>query len=166
MPTELEPRKQPQQERSRRMRARILEASLRVLRDEGPLGFTTTRVADAAGISVGSLYQYFPNKHALVMALHAADVREGWEHIQAILGQEAWSPRHKLDELVLWFFSTEAEEVAAVRVGRRPGGLPRRRRRRDADLYAAAAARFAEFIDESSDTLRGPRRSDGSRPRS
>jgi AcrR family transcriptional regulator len=44
------------------MRDRIVAAAIRVLADEGALGFTTTRVADEAGISVGSMYQYFPTE--------------------------------------------------------------------------------------------------------
>jgi AcrR family transcriptional regulator len=107
------PRKQPQQDRSRLMRDRILSASLRVLADEGALGFTTTRVADEAGISVGSLYQYFPNKHALVLAIHNADVVKGWEYVQAIL-DGSLPPRQKVADIVEWFFVTEAEEVAEL----------------------------------------------------
>lgn len=111
---DLEPRREPKQERSRRMRTRILEAALRVLREEGPLGFTTTKVADEAGISVGSLYQYFPNKHAIVVALHDDDVREGLDRVTAILDHTLWSPRRKLVELTRWFFASEAEEAAQL----------------------------------------------------
>ncbi len=113
---DLEPRREPKQERSRRMRARILEAALRVLRDDGPLGFTTTKVADEAGVSVGSLYQYFPNKHAIVVALHDDDVRAGLDRVTAILDDTRWSPRRKLVELTRWFFASEAEEAAELGV--------------------------------------------------
>ena len=47
----------------------ILEAAARVLRTHALDGFSTNRTAEVAGISVGSLYQYFPNKDALVVAL-------------------------------------------------------------------------------------------------
>ena len=47
----------------------ILQAAARVLHKESLAGFNTNRVAEVAGISVGSLYQYFPNKAALVVAL-------------------------------------------------------------------------------------------------
>jgi AcrR family transcriptional regulator len=104
------PRKQPQQDRSRFMRDRILAASLRVLADEGALGFTTTRVADEAGISVGSLYQYFPNKHALVAAIHDADIALGWAHVQMLLDAPT-TPRTKVAEIVEWFFVTESQEA-------------------------------------------------------
>lgn len=65
----LEPRKIPRQSRSEAMVEAILEAAGRVLEREGLAAFTATRVAEVAGISVGSLYQYFPNKHALTAAL-------------------------------------------------------------------------------------------------
>jgi AcrR family transcriptional regulator len=57
-------RKLPAQARSKQTVADILRGAIRVLERDGPLRFTTIRVAEAAGISVGSLYQYFPNKHS------------------------------------------------------------------------------------------------------
>lgn len=63
------PRKQPRQRRSIALVEDVLEAAVRVLRREGAARFTTVRVAAEAGVSVGSLYQYFPSKEALVAAL-------------------------------------------------------------------------------------------------
>ncbi len=63
------PRKIPQQERSRRTVERILDAATRVLAERGYDGASTNRVAAEAGISNGSLYQYFPNKDAIVVAV-------------------------------------------------------------------------------------------------
>jgi len=63
------PRKHPRQERSRATVDALLEATARVLVKRGFDGLTTNLVADAAGVSIGSLYQYFPNKAALVGAL-------------------------------------------------------------------------------------------------
>jgi len=62
-------RKQPVQERSRATVEAVLEATLQVLVREGLSGLTTTRVAERAGVSVGTLYQYFPDKQSLLMAL-------------------------------------------------------------------------------------------------
>ena len=62
-------RKNPQQERSRRMVERIVSAGQRVLAEHGYERTTTNRVADEAGISPGSLYQYFPNKEAILDAV-------------------------------------------------------------------------------------------------
>jgi AcrR family transcriptional regulator len=63
------PRKSPSQERSRRTVDRILDAATRIFHEQGYTGATTNDIADEADISVGSLYQYFPNKDALLVAL-------------------------------------------------------------------------------------------------
>lgn len=63
------PRKRPRQDRSRVTVEAILAATARVLVKHGFDRLTTNAVADAAGVSIGSLYQYFPNKEALVAAL-------------------------------------------------------------------------------------------------
>src|SRR6185295_18643348 len=63
------PRKRPRQDRSRATVDTVLAATARVLVKRGFDGLTTNAVAEAAGISIGSLYQYFPNKEALVAAL-------------------------------------------------------------------------------------------------
>jgi AcrR family transcriptional regulator len=63
------PRKRPRQARSRATVDSVLEATARVLVKRGFDGLTTNLVADEAGVSIGSLYQYFPNKAALVGAL-------------------------------------------------------------------------------------------------
>ncbi len=65
----LKPRRQPSQRRSADMVEAILEAAARVLEREGLARYNTNRVAEVAGVSVGSLYQYFPSKDALTVAL-------------------------------------------------------------------------------------------------
>jgi AcrR family transcriptional regulator len=65
----LEVRKAPGQARSKETVNVILEASARILESEGLRGFNTNAVAAKAGVSVGSLYQYFPNKDAILLAL-------------------------------------------------------------------------------------------------
>jgi AcrR family transcriptional regulator len=138
------------------MRRRILDAAVRVLHNDGALGFTTTRVAEEARISVGSLYQYFPNKHALVLAIHHDAIELGWEHVRAILdGHPDWPPRRKVVEIAKWFFATEATEAAGL------GGVFDdidvflRDRAGDA-IDAAAYDRFARFLRASSPRRRTP----------
>jgi AcrR family transcriptional regulator len=63
------PRKRPRQHRSKETVETILAATARILIKQGFDGLTTNAVALAAGVSIGSLYQYFPNKQALVAAL-------------------------------------------------------------------------------------------------
>ena len=112
----LRPCKEPRQQRSRRMRDDILEAGVRVLQREGVLRFTTPRVAEAAGISVGSLYQYFPNKQALMFAIHSLAVERAWAEAQAILGNSRWSAREKLQRIARFFFLAESSDVAQMGV--------------------------------------------------
>lgn len=73
-----EPRKKPLQARSRATVEVLLDATARVLVQQGFVGASTNRIAEVAGISIGSLYQYFPSKDALVSALrkrHAEQMR-------------------------------------------------------------------------------------------
>lgn len=64
-----EPRKTPRQQRSRETYARILDEAARIFDERGYAATTTNGVAEAAGVSIGSLYQYFPNKDAVLFAL-------------------------------------------------------------------------------------------------
>lgn len=59
----------PRQARSRETVKAIVQASERVLAAHGKSGFTTTRVAEVAGVSAGTLYEYFKSKHALLRAV-------------------------------------------------------------------------------------------------
>ncbi|WP_437504194.1 TetR/AcrR family transcriptional regulator [Sorangium sp. So ce1099] len=70
------PRKEPRQARSRFLVETIVEAAARVFDEHGYDGANTNRIARIAGVSVGSVYQYFPNKDALVTALHERHVRQ------------------------------------------------------------------------------------------
>jgi AcrR family transcriptional regulator len=83
----LDPRKAPRQARSQATVALILEAAVRVLGRESLEGFNTNRVAEVAGVSVGSLYQYFPNKAALVAALIDRDHEALAQALEALVGR-------------------------------------------------------------------------------
>lgn len=73
-------RRQPKQQRSRQTVEAVIEAVPRVLRRHGVDAITTNRVAEAAGVSIGSLYQYFPDKQAIFVALHDRHV-DGVRHV-------------------------------------------------------------------------------------
>jgi AcrR family transcriptional regulator len=80
----LEPRKQPVQARSAASVDAILEATIQVLLSVGKERLTTTKVASRAGVSVGTLYQYFPNKSALLQGAlirHLDEVTEAMERV-------------------------------------------------------------------------------------
>lgn len=69
----LAPRKVPRQRRSAVTVAILLDAAARILDERGLEGFNTNAVAECAGVSIGSLYQYFPSKQALLAALLRAE---------------------------------------------------------------------------------------------
>ena len=78
-------RKQPRQARSIETRQRVLDAAAHIFSVHGYAAGTTNRIAAAADMSIGSLYQYFPNKDAIVSALTDAHVDAG----AALLAQRA-----------------------------------------------------------------------------
>jgi AcrR family transcriptional regulator len=69
-------RRQPQQRRAIETMNAVLDAVVRILKREGSAAVTTNHVAEVAGISIGSLYQYFPDKHAIFAALHKRHIDE------------------------------------------------------------------------------------------
>jgi AcrR family transcriptional regulator len=108
-------RKQPQQARSADLVATILEAAIQVLAGEGAQRFTTARVAEKAGVSVGSLYQYFPNKAAILFRLQSDEWRQTSELLRVILEDVEIPPLERLRILVHAFIRSECDE-AAMRV--------------------------------------------------
>jgi len=107
----LSSRRQPQQARSSDLVAAILEAALQVLAKEGVHRFTTTRVAERAGVSVGSVYQYFPNKASILFRLQSDEWRQTTELLCAILEDVATPPLDRLRRLVHAFVRSECEEA-------------------------------------------------------
>ncbi|GLQ31343.1 TetR/AcrR family transcriptional regulator [Litoribrevibacter albus] len=69
-------KKQPVQKRSQFMVSAIKEAAARVLKDQGVDGFNTNTVAEIAGVSIGSLYQYFGSKEVLIAEVKRAHFKE------------------------------------------------------------------------------------------
>ena len=105
-------RKQPKQTRATELVAAILQAAAQVLASEGAQRFTTTRVAEKAGVSVGSLYQYFPNKAALLFRLQSDEWRETTDLLCGILEDVEQPPLQRIRTLVQAFIRSECEEAA------------------------------------------------------
>src|SRR6478752_8861435 len=93
-------RKQPQQARSNALVAAVLDAAVQVLAKEGAQRFTMARVAEKAGVSVGSLYQYFPNKASILFRLQSDEWRQTTELLRGILADVESSPPERLRTLV------------------------------------------------------------------
>jgi AcrR family transcriptional regulator len=110
----LEPRKSPVQARSAASVDAILEATLQVLLDAGKERLTTTRVAARAGVSVGTLYQYFPNKSALLQAAlkrHLAEVTDAVELV--CKEQRGRTPRQMATALITTFLQAKMRNAKA-----------------------------------------------------
>lgn len=113
--TRLSERKQPQQTRSAELVAAILQAGAQVLAKEGAARFTTARVAEKAGVSIGSLYQYFPNKAAILYRLQTQEWQQTSDLLRRLLEDTRHAPPQRLRNLVHAFVRSECEE-AVMRV--------------------------------------------------
>ncbi|MEH6569098.1 MAG: helix-turn-helix domain-containing protein [Halioglobus sp.] len=93
----ISPKKAPKQERSRAMVEKLLSAARSVLLEEGAEGLTTNNIAKRAGISVGSLYQYSPNKQSIIAELF-----------------RQWLAENSALEEIALYHPTELESIVAL----------------------------------------------------
>lgn len=80
------PRKLPSQQRSRGTVETLLEAAAQVFSREGATA-TTNRIAERAGLSIGTLYQYFPNKEAMLHALAERHLSDGGQRLSEVFAR-------------------------------------------------------------------------------
>lgn len=95
------PRKTAQQARSRATREAILEATARILEKRGRAALTTNGIASRAGVSIGSLYQYFPNKEAILATLIRDKRAELLEQMRDALAEAAAQPPERAIEALI-----------------------------------------------------------------
>jgi AcrR family transcriptional regulator len=69
-------RRRPVQVRAQVTVGAVLDAAIKILKREGSASLTTNRMAETAGVSIGSVYQYFPNKRAIYLALHERHITQ------------------------------------------------------------------------------------------
>jgi len=138
----LKPRKQPVQARSGATVAALFEASIQVLLAVGYRKLTTTRVAERAGVSVGTLYQYFPNRQALMNSV----IKGYLDEVVSLVERSCQDFNgRRLQELATGladaFIAAKYESIDVSRAMHEPladaGG---------AELVKAAATRAAGFI--------------------
>lgn len=113
-PSALKPRKTPRQARARVTVDAIFEATIQVLLRDGPHRLTTTRVAERAGVSVGTMYQYFPNKQALIHALNERYLDALADRIEAVCTAQNGRPLGQMVEALIetyWRAKTERADV-------------------------------------------------------
>jgi AcrR family transcriptional regulator len=109
--SQISSRKEPKQARSTELVSAILEAAIQVLAKEGASRFTTARVAEKAGVSVGSVYQYFPNKAAILFRLQTDEWQQTSQMLSRILEDVSQPPLERLRALVHAFIRSECEEA-------------------------------------------------------
>ncbi|CUJ54027.1 TetR/AcrR family transcriptional regulator [Achromobacter xylosoxidans] len=134
-----QPRKSPRQQRSQQTVDTILQATARVLAEYGYAGTNTNLIAETAGVSVGSLYQYFPNKNALIAALHDRHDKQMLALIDEVLdGNPAATLRERVAAIVAASLHAHLLEPALHRVLEREFPLfdqPRDHSRADQDIH-------------------------------
>ena len=115
-PTHLTPRKRPRQARAATTLDAIFEATIQVLVKDGPRRLTTTRVAERAGVSVGTMYQYFPHKQALFYALNERYLHVLAEKVEnACRAQHGASIEQMVEALVTTYWNAKTERPEVTR---------------------------------------------------
>lgn len=109
----IEPRKEPKQDRARQTYQEILHGASSVIRRLGVQKFSTNKVAEESGVSIGSLYQYFPSKEAIIAALVDQYFEKECQHLKQRL--ELTPPglgaREILNHIFSHFFKSSDEDV-------------------------------------------------------
>ncbi len=119
------PRRKPTQERARATWDAIVEACAQVLRDDGPSALSTNRIAKVAGVSIGSLYQYFPNKEAVLIALADREVGTLRDNLEGLLRLAGDLPAEVLVEHVIrGMFAMREQQALLMRVAQAEKELP------------------------------------------
>lgn len=149
--TALKPRKSPVQARSTATIEVLHEATIQVLFKEGIVKCNTTRIAERAGVSVGSIYQYYPNRDSLLAAVlqrHLDSVAEKIEEL--CLKYEKTSIRTLIsalvDEIILAKLSNSEESKALYAISGERGGLDLSKRMNDRMLAA-----ISNLLESASD---------------
>ncbi len=113
-PASLTPRKRPRQARSTATLDAIFEATIQVLLADGMRALTTTRVAERAGVSVGTMYQYFPHKQSLIYALNERYLEVLADKVETTCRAQAGRPVAEMLAALIetyWRAKTERAEV-------------------------------------------------------
>lgn len=102
-------RRRPRQRRARLTLSAIQQACLQILESEGETALNTNRIAEVAGISVGTLYKYFPNKETIVESLCNHLLISSLEHMEAVSETSIALARRSLDAAIGHIISAEID---------------------------------------------------------
>jgi AcrR family transcriptional regulator len=144
--TATELRKAPKQARSGGTFEAIIEAAAHILATEGAARLTTNRVAKHAGVSIGSLYQYFPNKQAIVRALVERGLARAARLRPSLLDDPGQPLGKRMRAAVDWHFDARLEDPALARAlrGLAASVLPPAQRK---ELHALRSNRTRRTVD-------------------
>ena len=140
-------RKKPKQMRSKLMFDSILEASTRVLEEVSFKKFTTNRVAEAAGISIGSLYQYFPNKQSILIELERIAIDKMTANIENLLFDENHTSQDRLFKVIEYFLITDSALYDNPFTVNTEYSVQKNKIKKSLDFFLKSN----EYIDEASD---------------
>jgi AcrR family transcriptional regulator len=143
-------KKQAKQARSRMTVNTLVEAATYILRNDGPSGFTSNKVAEKAGVNIASFYQYFPNKEALLFHITKLNWERQLARLSPILTRVGSDHAGKLRDFIREFFLIEAAE-ADLRQALRIASIDLKDTREYLKLISTGAALTQEFIKNAVD---------------
>lgn len=113
----LSPRKEAKQKRSRETVRAILEAATHILNTNGAAGLTTNHIARKAGVSIGSVYQYFPNKDSITSRLFEDFIDEQGRLVFSVLSEveNVESLYEKIPDILKELYRYRTEEIIVAR---------------------------------------------------
>jgi len=135
--------------------AAIVEAAAQVFERHGYAAGTTNRIAQRAGVSIGSLYQYFPNKDAILVALIERHVEEGESALAPLMTQLGERPSppvgEALERIVQSMLELHSKRPTLHRVLFEEAPRPPRLRARLERIFERASAALADYLASSSE---------------
>ena len=142
----ISPRKEPVQERSKALRQYMLEAAAYILEHDGPLKFSTNKVAERAGVNIASLYQYYPNKESLLFHLVELQWEKTYSTVYPVLKDTNLSHQKRMHLFIQRFFQMEAKDRNLKDAMAHLGFLIEGTREYQ-DLCAKGQKAFVEFLE-------------------
>jgi AcrR family transcriptional regulator len=145
----LRPRRKPVQGRSTATVEAILEAAAQVFTRHGYAAGTTNRIAERAGVSIGTLYQYFPNKDAILVALTERHLQAGESILAPLLGELIERPppvREALERVLGALLELHRHRPALHRILFEEAPRPPQLRDRFESVFELASAALARYL--------------------
>lgn len=154
MKPQLLPRKSPRQARSKALVTAILDATAQVLVERGYAGSSTNLIASRAGVSIGSVYQYFPNKDALIAALRERHATDLYDTLDAVLTRRnPQSLEEKLSAIVHGWMLAHQLEPDLHRVVEQEFPFFERAHQDQIPIYRTIVERVRQLLEEHREQL-------------